>query len=646
MARRDHNGPKTDQPLQDGSSSKKHSPRPRGQGYPGIRAAARPFLMAGLSAILLTAAFPPLEISWMAYVALVPLLIMAVRTPTPRRVLLAGWFGGMVFFAINMWWFWPVTQAGAIAIVPYLGLYWAVFAWAVRRINQTLRLPLTILAPVVWVPLEFIRAWMLTGLPWVFVGHTQYENLALIQTADLMGAYAQSFLVLMTAGLVTDFLTRPLFVARSEATPADAPATLATPGGQTSLAGPLPRRSHFSGVLATMLILVLAAWVGTVWYGLWRLDQSATRPGPVVTSVQTCVPQELKQAVRLQRLSDLEKSEEEMVGTQCNLSKQGLAWGASRGLKPDLVVWPETMVPGIQNEDFLTGNLSEHIKDPDILGVFSYLQRRSQVYWKNIRETAREINAPILYGAHGVFLEGAYRLPGGGFMTIGPRFNTAYLVGPESKNFVADQTYAKSHLVPFGEYLPFKESFPWLHNFLRSFTPYAYDYSLTPGSHDQPPFVLKYAGGEARFQVPICYEDAMPYRVREMVRPAEAGGRKAVDFLVNISNDGWFDGSIELDQHLNLCVFRAVENRVPIVRSVNTGISAIISPVGRIESFVADDHGERHKVTGQITGRLTLDNRLAPYTCLGDVMPFWCMVAAGVLLAAALIQDRRHRRAA
>ncbi len=310
-----------------------------------------------------------------------------------------------------------------------------------------------------------------------------------------------------------------------------------------------------------------------------------------------------------------------------------------------------------------------------MFNVFNYLQRRSQVYWKNIRETLREVKAPVLFGGTTVMLQSAYRLPNGGVMPLGPRFNTAYLVGPNTKDYSAEATYSKAHLVPFGEYMPFKTSFPPLYNLLQGFSPYSFDYSLTPGDHDQKPMVIAYEGGEARFQVPICYEDAMPYRIREMVRPTEPGGRKAVDFLVNISNDGWFNrgpltkdgsleflntlllglpekylgwfhsyGSVELDQHLNLCVFRAVENRVPIVRSVNTGISAIISPVGQVEAAVQDKTGNRRWLTGQICGRLTLDDRVAPYTRLGNVLALSCLAAAVVLGALTVFIGSRRRR--
>ncbi|MBE3070638.1 MAG: apolipoprotein N-acyltransferase, partial [Planctomycetes bacterium] len=461
------------------------------------------------------------------------------------------------------------------------------------------------------VALEYFRGWCISGLPWVYVGHTQYENLVLIQTADLVGAYGPSFLCLMTSGLVADVLTRPLYLAAPRA------AGEAAPGQATRL----------SRALVAMAALTVAAWVFTVAYGLWRLNQDAARPGPFVASVQTCVPQEVKLKARNEQIEQLE---EQLMGDQLALTDEAAAAARQAGETVDLVVWPETMVPGILNRAFLEDDLAARLSDEPMREVFEYLQRRSRLYWTLIQQKAAAVGAPILFGAHGVAFEGAVRLPGGGYLTRGPRYNMAYLVSPGSKPYAADHSYAKAHLVPFGEYVPFKESWPWLHEALQGFTPYSYDYSLTPGAHDQEPFVLRYGGEEARFQVAICYEDAIAYRVREMA----ACATPRLDFVVNISNDGWFvrgwlgeDGTYELDQHLNLGVFRAVENRVAIVRSVNTGISALVSPTGRIEKIVTDAAGRFRNVAGQVTGRLTLDTRRAPYTDVGDLFARLCLLA-------------------
>ena len=614
--------------------------RPPGDWGGPLRALARLFGPPVASALLLTLAFPPAEVSWLAYVALVPLLVTAARAHTTGDAFWAAMVGGAVFFGVNLYWVQPITTAGYAALVPYMALYWGTLAWLLRR-PVLARVPLAIRAPVIWVALEYFRGWCISGMPWIFVGHTQYENLVLIQTADVVGAYGPGFLCLMTSGLVADFLVRPLM------RPAAAPSPAA--GASPAPAGPAPwvARPRFSRTLLAMAGVTAAAWAFTIGYGVWRLGQATLRPGPVVASVQTCVPQEVKLKARLEQIEQLE---EQLMREQLDLTDASVADARQAGLKVDLVAWPETMVPGIMNRAFLEDDLDARLKDEGMREVFKYLQRRSRAYWSRVQQKSRDVGAPILFGAHAVEIESGYRLPGGGYLTRGPRYNTAFLLSPESKPYAADHSYAKAHLVPFGEYVPFKESWPWLHDLLRGFTPYNYDYSLTPGAHDQAPFVLKYGDEEARFQVAICYEDAMAYRVREMAAHADP----RLDFVVNISNDGWFvrgwfaeNGSYELDQHLNLCVFRAVENRVAIVRSVNTGISALISPTGRIEQVVTDASGGRRNIPGRIVGRLTLDARRAPYTEVGDLFARVCLIATlSLVLPTALSLLRRRKESA
>jgi len=600
-----------------------------------------PYLLSVASALALSLAFPPAEVSFLAYLALVPLLVMAVRTRSRRHVFLAAYVGGLFFFAANLYWFWPFSVPGCIALILYLGLYWAVFAWGVRRITETTRLPLALAAPVVWVALEYFRGWFLTGLPWLYVAHTQYENLAIIQIADALGAYGVSFLVVATSGLAVDLLARPLFVReRKAADPASG----------------RPRRRLSRVVVASVLGLA-CAWAATVGYGLWRIGQDARYsgaehpPSVAVAAIQTNVPQEIK---LLARFEDAEKEEEQMLGDQVRLTSEALAAVKAWPLAPDLVVWPETMVPGFQNPEFLEADLRREVEVPGLARMMEADQARFQGYWQTVRGVAREAGAPVLCGANWADVKGVRFLPEGKVTPRMEKANAALLIGPTSGDYIAEHVYTKVHLVPFGEYVPFRRSFPWLYRLLGRMTPYEFEYSLTPGARDQAPFVLRTASGEVRFQAAICYEDAFAYRIRDMVRPREAGRNKAVDFVVNISNDGWFAKDInvlgirlptnEYVQHLNLCVFRAVEERVPIVRSVNTGVSAMIASDGRIYAQVADSLGRRRGVEGWCAGRLDLDRRLAPYTRVGDLFAEACTGGAAALAAVVLVAGLRKRK--
>src|SRR5262249_12292152 len=129
------------------------------------------------------------------------------------------------------------------------------------------------------------------------------------------------------------------------------------------------------------------------------------------------------------------------------------------------------------------------------------------------------------------------------------RHNSAVLVGRAGQ---AVARYDKIHRVPFGEYVPLRDWLP----FMNAFAPYDFDYSITPGEgHTRFPLGESAAGRPCTFGVAICYEDTDP----DTVRPyGGGGGRPAADFVLNISNDGWFDGTSEHEEHLAVCRFRAV----------------------------------------------------------------------------------------
>jgi apolipoprotein N-acyltransferase len=153
----------------------------------------------------------------------------------------------------------------------------------------------------------------------------------------------------------------------------------------------------------------------------------------------------------------------------------------------------------------------------------------------------------------------------------------------------------------------------------------AFEYSLFPGESFRR-FTIRaasQAGREYRFGIPICYEDVMPYVAR--VFTGSGSSDKRVDFLLNISNDGWFGRGIQQPQHLAICVFRAVENRVGIARSVNTGVSAFIRPDGRIHEVVRGDLEDRWPgECGYSVANVGVDTRFTLYSRFGDWFGWAC----------------------
>jgi apolipoprotein N-acyltransferase len=160
-----------------------------------------------------------------------------------------------------------------------------------------------------------------------------------------------------------------------------------------------------------------------------------------------------------------------------------------------------------------------------------------------------------------------------------------------------------------------------------------------------------------RIATPICYEGAFARVCRDMVRQDRA---KSVDILANMSNDGWFtrdgQGTTEQAQHLSMYVFRAIENRVPVVRAVNTGISASIDSSGRIVAAIEPvmsagtlvlDGLKRNDVEYQQGhGPVVLvDNRMSLYDLVGDLFAEVVAVAALCLLGWAWWKQKKCRMA-
>jgi apolipoprotein N-acyltransferase len=206
------------------------------------------------------------------------------------------------------------------------------------------------------------------------------------------------------------------------------------------------------------------------------------------------------------------------------------------------------------------------------------------------------------------------------------------------------ERYDKIHLVPFGEVVPFRNArlagfdLHWLYRLLNSLSPFSdggkAEYSLWPGER-LTVFQVAAAGRTWRFGTPICYEDVMPYLVRDYVW---GGGERRVDFLLSISNDGWFLHSAELPQHLAACVFRAVENRVGIARAVNTGISGFIDPSGAAYSLVQRDGVSLGAgIVGFSVDRVRVDQRASLYGRSGDWFASLCLVATALLWLGAIL---------
>jgi apolipoprotein N-acyltransferase len=207
----------------------------------------------------------------------------------------------------------------------------------------------------------------------------------------------------------------------------------------------------------------------------------------------------------------------------------------------DIVVWPESALPNMVRYNTNTMNA--------VAGL------------------AKRHNVWIILSS-----DDAERHPGAKPGTPPDFFNSSFLVTPEGE---LRQRYIKRNLVIFGEYVPLAHWLP----FLKMFTPI--EGGFTPGTHNVEFFLPEL---DLHTSVLICFEDTFPHLARGNLSPQ-------TDFLVNLTNDGWFGESAEQWQHALTAVFRAVENGVPLIRSCNNGLTSWIDSHGRIRQLLRDDRG-------------------------------------------------------
>jgi len=317
---------------------------------------------------------------------------------------------------------------------------------------------------------------------------------------------------------------------------------------------------------------VVVLAAAVVAYGRWRLTTIEMQVVAPIAIVQPNIPQQEKWQ---------DDNRGRIVSMLADLTRKGIQNG-----QPQLVVWPEVALPGYL------------VQNPEWADTLRALSGPSRV--------------PILFGILDVeFLP--TRTPAGA--QDYEVFNAAMTT--DSMGAIAhQQPYRKEFLVPVVERVPFLDP-DWFKG-LKYFGGFG-------RGEDQPPF--RYAFGDAG--ILICYESIFPQLSREYRR----GG---AEILVNITNDAWFGRSIAPYQHEAHLAFRAIENRIGIVRSANTGISAYVDPLGRFHDETGLETSASRTYQAQTTSVTTL------YVRMGDWVGLGSLLATLGLVGTAWIRRRRE----
>ena len=433
--------------------------------------------LGALTGAFLVLSLPKPDIYSFTWIALVPLLFVVVRARSTTDVFLGSYTAGVIFFAGTCYWITETMSiygglsaplafgVGALFALAF-GLYFVLFGLGLHLAVKKFGARGLFFAAPLWVTVELLRTVLFSGFPWMLSGYALVPYAGILQVVTWTGVYGLSFL----ATAVNSAIVYGLM--------------------QLSI----------RWIAVALAVIAIAAFLPV--FGV----KPANDPIPVrLVQTNISLDQTWKEPESVELLNELS-----------SLSTQD-------GMRPRLVVWPETPAPFYLTED--------------------------AEFRTRMQNIARKLGAYFLVGYIDAVGEGPA--------------NSAGLLNP-----AGDQVsrYDKMHLVPFGEYVPFKR----LLFFAESLTRQVGEF--VPGTD----YALSTLDGH-KISTIICYESIFPNLVRQFVK-------RGSGLIVLITNDGWFGHSSAPYQHLRMGVARAVENRRYLVRTANTGITAIIDPYGKIEA--------------------------------------------------------------
>ncbi len=469
-------------------------------------------LLGLLTSMLLTLSFPDFDFGWLAWVALVPLLL-ATRDAPPTRAFLAGLVSGIgAVYGVFVWIFnvagFNITHFLLLAV--YLAFYMAIWSSGIVILKNS-RIPLILTAPSLWAVLDYTKAHTgFLSLPWASLAHSQHHNLPLLQIASLTGEYGVTFLVVM--GNISIFL----------------------------LITDYKRRQAIS---TFMLLGITHIW------GYHEISRDLPTETVSIAVVQPSI----------------------LLGERTSAGGRSAVMERLRDLtmkaaaqKPALIVWPETAVQNISTDSALQ---------------------------KELIQITTQAEAPILTGSSDYAKLSRETETG---TLPGRSYNSAFLISPGRS---LGESYRKHILVPFAEYLPLESTIRWPSWLVPKM------FHVTPGKEDH---VFSLEEGK-KFSVIICWENMFPDYIRKAVRAESC-------FIAHLVNDIWFGRSAAARQHNLASVLRAVEHRIPVVVSSNTGPSQIINPFGKV---AAEAPGLFR--TGIVVSEIPATSARTFYTAHGDL---------------------------
>ena len=533
-----------------------------------------------LCAVLNTLALDPFNLSFLALVAWTPLVFAAQitgkwrqndrvvdgvaqvcdRRATWRLALLAWLFGSLRWLWLESW-IGPVSDYGWPALAIVMGAFDGIFAVALSRTERGTRLrnwPLAIRAGIILCGSEWFRSRVfMDGYPWFMPAQPLIDFPWLAQGADVIGVAGLGIIPGLIAGMLVGMIAPP-------------------------------RTSWRAGAWTTIACVLLA-----LGYGFFCAPSTKDCDIFKVLVIQTNVAQSNKMAPT-----------REMQQTQFDgaykTTMDALKTLQLRGEMPDLIAWPETVLPGVGLEsDAIMLQRERGIWPADTLSL-------------QLEKLVNQ-NAPLLVGS------GAYeglRIEGNRY-AWDRHYNSGYLLRSGGRHERVDKVV----LTPFGETMPYISYWKALEQAMLDFGGRGMEFDLSTGERPRT-LSLQTATRHVALAVPICFEDTVSRATRSLVNADEGA-----DVIVNLSNDGWFGWFDPARRHHEQAArWRCVELRRSMLRVVNTGISAAF-----------DTHGQRignplpPQQEGWMLAALPLEKTRTTYATIGDVFSWFMFFITGFM---------------
>ena len=559
------------------------------------------FLASGVPVILV---FPALSLSYLAWFALVPGMVLFTRAATTREAVARGWWFGAGYLIAMLYWMAPEIGPGLVLLGAVMGWMWSPFAVAVHKLLRPgvswRRLAAGfVVVPSCWLIPEWIRSYQGLGGPWDLYGASQWQHPAVLALAAVGGVWLVSVALIMANSALVVLLGAlwPSLLVPAATTDAPVPdATVTASPAVTSAAALSPVATGTAAVGAAPVAVaatVTAAASAPADSAVRRLGRAsagvaafvvAAGAGPLAFALTPPFPAARSETIAMVQPGVVNNPTARTDASE-TLTAQFSTGGTLGGVKPDLIVWGESSIA-----DDLTGS-----------------SQADRALLAQIEALSAKDGAEILVNQDTT-------PPGKGHE------KWAVLVSPSGVQGI----YVKTRLVPFGEYIPFRQQLGWLTSISK-----AASSNMVPGTGAHLLNAVDRSGRPLPIGVLICFESAFPDMSRV---DADLGAQ----LIVYQSSTPTFQGTWGPDQHASLGAIRAAETGRPVVQAALTGDTVAFDARGRQLAWLDQSS------SGVVTVRVNLPAPAARtfYDQAGDYV-MWSGV--GITALAALVMLLRRR---